>query len=203
MQKFEDDKEHVVIGRASGILNLVSVSPSDSHNVILAEFETKNRPIRSASVNESPDPLLATCLSDNCLALYNIQTAQNCVKPCDELLTIASGRAKTWSTKFLCHNRLAVGIGPSQEPVQIYDVKPDGLFKDPIRKIGMRKACWEASEKESCEGASTSVYTIIPFYPSSSTGGTEGDILLSGGYDGNVRYVAMNFMAMNFIMSFF
>lgn len=189
MQNLNDEKEYVMIGRASGVLNLVSISAVDSRSVILADFETKERSIKSATVNESSHPLLAVCLSHSCLALYHIQADTDYVKPCGEIATIASGRpGKTWSTRFLRHDCLAVGLGPSQEPIHVYDVRPDGICKDSVRKIGISKANGNASGLEHGNSISTSVYPIEPIAPSSVAGGFEGDVFLSGGYDGTVRY---------------
>lgn len=189
VQNPDHEKEYVIIGRASGVLNLVSISAVDSRSVILADFETKERSIRSATTNQSSHPLLAVCLSHSCLALYHIQAGTDYVKPCGEIATMAPGRpGKTWSTRFLRHDRLAVGLGPSQEPIHVYDVRPDGIFKDPIRKIGISEADRKASGLEHGNSISTSIYPIIPIAPSSFTGGFEGDVFLSGGYDGTVRY---------------
>lgn len=191
-QKPKDDHEYVVIGRANGVLNLVSVSTTDFHKVNLTEFETKNRAVKSATISEPLDPLLAVCLSDSSLALYRVQTNKGYTEPCDETTTIAAGKpVKTWSARFLRHNRLAIGLGPSEEPVQVYDVRPDGLSKDPIRRFSIEKAGRETTELGNLKGVLTSVYPIVPVAPSSSAGGAEGDIFLSGGHDGSVRYLYM------------
>ena len=192
-QKLKDDLEYVAVGRANGILNLISLSTTDFRKVMLTEFETKNRPVRSATISEPVDPLLAVCLSDSSLALYHVETNSDYTKPCDEIVAVASGRpAKTWSARFLRHNRLAVGFGPSKEPIRVYDIRPDGFSKDPIHNISIKKAGQEISENEDANGVLTSVYSINPLAPSSSAGGAEGDIFLSGGYDGSVRYVSIN-----------
>lgn len=175
-QKPSEDREYVVIGRASGLLDLVGVSTSEPRNDIVAKFETNKRPVRSATINKALSPLIAACLSNCSLSLYQIKATDSRIKPCTELTTIPSGTAgKTWCSRFLRHDCLAVGLGPTKKPIQIYAIRADGLSKSPIRE-------------DTFESDANSVYSILPLSSRSLAGGSEGDLFLSGGYDGTIRY---------------
>ncbi|KAL8672874.1 MAG: hypothetical protein Q9168_002683 [Polycauliona sp. 1 TL-2023] len=75
-QKPSDDSEYIIVGRASGRLEMISI-----HHETLGlwrretQFETGGQNVRSASVNKAVPPLLAACLGDRSIAIYQIVTA--------------------------------------------------------------------------------------------------------------------------------
>lgn len=187
-QKLEDSLEYVIAGRASGALSLITFSVSDARSSSRTEFDTRARSIRDATTNEALNPLLAACLSTRDLALYSVHSDEKIVKACDETTVVPSmEQGKIWSCRFLRHNRLALGLGPSKTPIHVYDIQPDGISDQPIRKFNL--------DIDDHEGAGagcgvTSIYPIVPVTAANSAGGVEGDTFLSGGYDGIVRYVS-------------
>lgn len=173
-----DDEEYLVVGRASGDLTLLNISTLGSQSRVITKFDTDQRPIQSATVNKSLDPLLAVCFSDRSLALYSMNTENRSSQSSDETVMTASTKpAKLWSTRFLRSDRLAIGLGPSHESIHVYSIGPDGLSKDPIRKFGFSSTKAE------------STYAFAPTASSFSADGDAGEIFLSGGYDGNARFV--------------
>lgn len=186
-QKPEDELEYVILGRASGAMNLITFSVSDTGGFSRTEFDTAARSIKDATTNEAPNPLLAACLSTRDLALYTVHSDDQIVKACDETsATTSTEQGQIWSCKFLRHNRLALGLGPSKTPIHVYDILPDGFSDQPIRKFEVRMEDYESPDA-GC--GITSVYPIVPITAASSAGGAEGDIFLSGGHDGIIRYV--------------
>lgn len=186
------DHELIVAGRASGHLSLLNISTSGLQSRVVTEFATNDRPVRSATINTASSPLLAVCLSESSLALYPIHPEERYTKPFDvNTIRVADKPGKLWCTRFLRSDRLAIGLGSSREPIHIYDVTPDGLSKEPIRRFGFSSPLTASSPKHPNP---TSVYQFAPLGPSSSAGGAEGDIFLSGGYDGNARYVHRDYM---------
>lgn len=187
-QKPEDNVEYVIAGRASGALSLIIFSESDAMSSSRTEFDTRARSIRDAAINEEPNPLLAACLSTRDLALYSVHSDDKIVKACDETTVVPSmEQGRIWSCRFLRHNRLAVGLGPSKTPIHVYDIQPNGFSSQPVRKFTM-----DRDDREGVDaGCSvTSVYPIVPITAATSAGGAEGDTFLSGGYDGIIRYVS-------------
>ena len=181
------DHELVVAGRASGNLSLLYVSTSGLQSRVVSEFATNRHQIRSATISKVLCPLVAVGLSDSNLALYPIRPEERYTKPTHVTTISGSDRpAKVWTTRFLRSDRLAIGLGSSHEPIHVYDVAPEGFSREPIRRFGFSTQPTTSSSKNS---DSSSVYQFAPIGPSSSAGGAEGDIFLSGGYDGNARYV--------------
>ena len=187
-QKIQDHLEYVVAGRASGTLSLILFSMLDGRSSPRTVFDTGGRSVRDATVNEEPNPLLAACLSTRDLALYSVHSDETTVKSCDETSVDPSlEQGKIWSCRFLRHNRLALGLGPSKTPIHIYDIQPDGFSDQPIRKFTMDRDDHEGADR-GCRV--TSVYPIVPITAATSAGGAEGNTFLSGGHDGIVRYIS-------------
>ena len=197
-QKQSSNSEHIITGRASGSLECVNLSMEEHAAKTITNYLTHGRAVRSASVNNTRDPLLAACLSDSDLAIYPVYSPAKDTEPHEEISVIPSGKpGRTWSTRFLCHNRLAVGLGPSTEPIHIYDISPDGVSNKPLRKYSAAGADLKMSGDDRVDTTGTtasgtsSVYPIAPIGPSSQAGGAEGEIFLSGWYDGAVRYILL------------
>lgn len=186
----DKDPEHIFVGRASGMLHHVSISVQDSTSTLVGTYVTKGRPVRSATVSADPQPLLAACLADNAVALYSTSAKGNKIDPVHEVAAVPPGApGRTWSTKFLRNDRLAIGRGPSGQPILVYGVGQNGLSSAPLRRFEVLPDSSEVMDLHASASRSrrTSIYPIAPIAPSSAAGGAEGDIFLSGGYDGNVR----------------
>ncbi len=178
-----DDLEQFIIGRVSGALQLVSLNKNTSQSQVRCSFTTNGHPVRSATTN-GVQTLLAACLSDSIVSLYSISSSTSHIVP--EIAPVAETSAKpsgqvgrTWTSRFLSNERLAVGYGPAQQTIRIYNVgrgeltsESSGLYNPEAGRHGDH---------------STSVYSISPIATSSSAGGTGGDTFLSGAYDGLVR----------------
>lgn len=175
-----DDPEQFIVGRVSGALDLVSLNQNTSQSQVRCSFTTEGRAVRSATTN-GLQTLLAACLSDSIVSLYSIcsstsHTARE-IAPVAETSANPSGQVgRTWTSRFLNNDRLAVGYGPAPQPIRIYKIgrgelasESPGLFTPETGR--------HAEE-------STSVYSVSPIPTSSSAGG---DIFLSGAYDGLVR----------------
>ena len=193
-QRQDDSSEYVIVGRASGGLECLRLVAEKHVSEVMARYITNDRPVRAASISSSTQPLLAACLSDGVVAIYPVVFDIDEVKPVGELALIPPEKpGKTWSTRFLSNDRLAVGFGPSTEPLHIYQIDQDGISKDPIRRFETETADIKVFGDEgihlgssSASGAS-SVYSLAPIAPSSHAGGAEGEIFLSGWYNGAVR----------------
>ncbi|CAF9916154.1 MAG: hypothetical protein HETSPECPRED_002778 [Heterodermia speciosa] len=182
--------EHVLIGRANGRLDHVSISAQNSMATIVGTYATDGRSVRSATLNAAPRPILAACLADNAIALYPSDANAKDIAPLDEITAVPPGApGRTWSSKFLCGSRLAVGHGPSGQPILVYEISPTGFSQAPLRTFDIQPdPAVELTGPPATDGVhTTSVYPIIPIDPSSAAGGAEGDIFLSGCYDGNIR----------------
>lgn len=173
----------MIVGRANGRLTKVSLSAGKPRSRVPTTFVTGERPLRSATIEPGTNSIMAACLSDSAVALYNTTKSESFVSAeahTSVLPSQATGR--TWSSRFLKNTRLAVGYGPSLEPIKIYDID---------RGLDERSAQTLIVKPETGSN-STSVYSLAPL-AGSSAGGADGDVFLSGGYDGLIRYVFILF----------
>ena len=184
----DEGPEHIFVGRASGSLAHISVSIQDSTSAIACTYSTSGRPVRSATLSTGLRPTLAACLADSAVALYSTDVAGRDIEPLDEVAAVPPGApGRTWSSKFLHHDRLAIGRGPSGQPILVYGITQTGFSRTPLRRFDVQAETSEEMDFPPTTANTTSVYPIIPVAPSSLAGGAEGDIFLSGGYDGNIR----------------
>ncbi|KAL2350156.1 hypothetical protein BJ546DRAFT_926983 [Cryomyces antarcticus] len=193
--KRKEDGHSVVVGTASGDLTLLNLQNSlslDAGDPVTSYFVTNGRKVQSADVSSSKSPLLAACLSERTVALYPIDPQASKIAPLSEVTAIPKERQKCriWSTQFLSDTHLAVGLGPSVEPVHVYEVTPSGLSKNPVRKFGLDANGGAVDARLDTLGTvkpSSSVYPISPLPASSQAGHASGQLFLTGGYDGIIR----------------
>lgn len=193
-QRPEDSSEYVVVGRASGALQYLRLVPEKHESEVVAKYITDDRPVRGATISPSTEPLLAACLSDGTVAIYPVTDDDTMIQPLGELDVIPLNQpGRTWSTRFLSRDRLAVGIGQSTEPLHIYHISQADIPTKPLRKFGTEGADVTVYGDtgvhlgSTSSSGSSSVYCLAPISPSSQAGGSAGDIFLSGWYDGAVR----------------
>ncbi len=191
-QKLEYSLEYVIVGRASGTLDLVTISALDGSSVSKAEFDTGARPLRDATTNEAPNPLLATCFYTGEIALYPVRFGDESVKALDESSVYPpTVGGRIWSCRFLRNDLLALGLGPSKTPMHVYDIQPDGFSDQPIRKFAF--GIDDSRGLDTGSGFNT-VYPIEPIAAGTAAGRSDGVIFLSGGFDGHIRYVPLILM---------
>ena len=175
---------YMIVGRVNGNLSRVAVVLDDPNCIYkrLATYDTGGRSVRAANVNS--DDLIAACLSDTSLVLYPLNTYAPVIRPVDEKSVGPSGKpGKIWRVRFLRRDRLAIGYGPSPDPIKIYDIGTGRLTKEGnnAKNISLSRRC------ENNASAMTSVYSLEPLPASTGAGGQLGDLFLSGAYDGVVR----------------
>jgi len=190
--------ERLVTGTANGGLRLLAVPPREGQGVVEAEFETRGRSVRSTAMNEG-DSLLAANLGDTGLAIYSVPSGTEAapettapspriIQPLshDNALPAAKPGCRIWSTKFLSQHTLAIGLGPSVEPIHVFTVTPSGLSHEANRKFSLIDDLDSRLDDVGTIRTSSSVYPIEPV-PSSAGDTANGTVFLSGGYDGVIR----------------
>lgn len=188
------ERQGVITGTANGDLQLLGLPLDDPYDqdVRTTYFATQGLPVRSSSLLQErfKPTLLATNLGEARVALYQVDPEQPKIVPFSQfdlkpVLRPDGNPAqnhRAWSTNFLSYSKLAVGTGPSEEPIHIYPITEDGLVRDSVRKIGLQN---EADRLESKQ-LTSAVYTAVPL-PSANGSSGNGDVFLSGSYDGIVR----------------
>ncbi|CAK3879614.1 Autophagy-related 17 [Lecanosticta acicola] len=180
------DRQRVVTGTANGDLQMLNLplDGREGQDVDITYFTTQGKCVRAASVLERPGntTLLAANLSDARVALYKVCSEQSKIAPTSELEVVPplqangnpSGFFRLWSTNFLSPSMLAIGTGPSESPISVYSLRDSGLSQTPTRKFGLQR------------GSPSSVYCTVPL-PTSNGTPSDGNVFLSGAYDGVVR----------------
>ncbi|KAL9601930.1 MAG: hypothetical protein Q9219_002154 [cf. Caloplaca sp. 3 TL-2023] len=174
--------EYIIVGRASGELGMLSIN-WEARDTWKTEtrFMTDGESIRSASVNSAIPPLLAACVADQAVAIYATFTGNESVSPLGRIqIDSSENPCRIWSVRFLRQDRLALGLGPSVEPVKVYEVRHDSVPSQPIRRFPMH-------ERYSIGGPVRGTVHPLVALPRSSPGALEGDLFLSGGSDGIIR----------------
>jgi WD40 repeat protein len=181
----------LVFGTASGELKLLDWNSQDKETSE-QQYETDWRNVGSVSLSSSNEPLLAATLGDTALALYRVgqdSASPDAVQPLTEVTPIIQGmrNARLWSCSFLSEDKVAIGLGPSYEPVHVYKITPDGFLSEPLRTFTLDSKVWKGTRSNAVVSQCVSVYPILPIPSSAQAGSDGGNVLLSGGYDGIIR----------------
>ncbi len=186
-QQSLNDSEQVIIGRASGGLALISLSAEASQSKVLSSYQTQGRPVRSTATNLERNSLLAACLSDSTVALYPTDPTSCQIHPISQISVNSSNQSRIWSSRFLGHNRLLVGLGPSREPLHVYSIGQGEILQQSLRTLELNDFSAPARldlREDNGVRSATSIYSLAPIDTSSLAGRAEGDVFLSGAYDG-------------------
>ena len=178
-----DAHEQCIIGRASGLLQRIRVNQAGQVSEV-THLDTTKRPVRASTIVESGD-LLATCLSDTNVVIYDLMDSRRETQPILEqkIQTMKEG-VRTWCCHFLNKTKLAVGFGLYDKPIRIFDLQRGGT-EATSRNITVQKSAQVEPHRNG-----TSVYSIVPLPSSSQSSDSPGDLFLSGSFDGVARYAS-------------
>ena len=193
-----DQYEEMVLGRASGSLERLRLG-KHSENETLSTYETQGLPVRSASVHRHTGSVLSACLGDHKVALFPLDCDGIDIQPyASASIQEEDKSVRTWSSKFLNKERLAVGLGRSRDPIHIYELGQGDSNLDHVRRLPLDEDT-AASRVDGPGGRpqATSVYSFASIPSSAMSSGAEGDVFLSGGYDAHVRYELSNTLLMD------
>ena len=166
--------EHLAVGRASGSIGKITLDPT-SQQWDERLYTTQGSQVRCTSVNSLGNRmLLAAGFGDQSISLYDTDTDH----PGSALSTLDSFNASIWSCS-LVNNHLAIGCGPSTNPVRIFEVRPHGISSEPIRTFS------PALTRSSPNGRHRSVNTVIPSTHAPMLGGHPGDLYFAGYNNGD------------------
>ena len=189
----------LITGTANGDLQLLSLPNEQGAEIPQTYFTTQGLPVRSTSVHQEPwkPALLAANMGETRVSLYHVVSNNSSIAPTSsiDIERPQNGRTtyRAWSTNFLSSNHLAVGLGPSEEPIHIYTITPSGLEKNALRKYSLQNDIDRLQGNITLSGfakkSTSSVYPVVPLPPgsTSASGSSEGQIFLSGAYDGIIR----------------
>lgn len=181
-----DQSEAIVFGTASGQLSMLTANV-EQPGVSKQQYDTQGRPISSVALSSAAEPLIVASLGDATLSLYSTETKEPSdtdVQSLSQIRPEGPRIGRIWSSTFLSHDKVAIGIGPSFEPIQVYEITPTGFSRPSLRKFEFQS---HRPDDAPSYGNLTSVYPIIPISPTSQAGSSTNSVFLSGAYDGIVR----------------
>lgn len=196
----QEQSRRLIVGTANGDLQLLNLPPADGSDAITRHFNTNSRAVRSSSLwqEEFKPTLLAANLGDSHVVLYGVDSEAERVLPTSEIdirsqMVNGHRNQRAWSTNFVSSDKLAIGLGPSEEPLHIYTLTPAGLEKEPTRKFALQNDLDKLEGEITLSGfakrSTSSIYPVVPLSPASTSaaGSADGQVFLSGAYDGVVR----------------
>ena len=197
----------MITGTANGDLQMLTLPDvaADDTEVEKVYLTSQGQSVRSSSLlqREGRPDLLAAEVGDSKICLYSLEDGQPKISPSSQIDIKEAAREngdvlskayRPWSTNFLSGSHIAIGLGPSEEPIHIYTLTPSGISNDHVRKFTLSSDhdLEDRSDEIAPGGVArkpmSSVYPIIPLPPSSATGSSQdGQVFLSGAYDGIIR----------------
>ncbi|KAM0716668.1 hypothetical protein Q7P37_008113 [Cladosporium fusiforme] len=208
----EEGKEgkgvRMITGTANGDLQILTI-PEDGEDegdeVDKVYLTTQGQSVRSSSLlqRDGQPGLLAAEVGDSKVCLYPLDGDKPKIAPSSQIDIkaaalengdVLSKAYRPWSTNFLSSQHLAIGLGPSEEPIHVYTVTPSGISNDHVRKFGLSidSDLDDRSDEIAPGGVArkplSSVYPIAPLPAGSSATSTQdSQVFLTGAYDGVVR----------------
>ncbi|KAK4545944.1 hypothetical protein LTR36_002508 [Oleoguttula mirabilis] len=198
----ESDSQQLVTGTANGDLCILQLPEGAKGDVPITYFVTNGQPVRSSSVFDKAGEhsLLVANMGDSRISVYPVDSTKPKITPLSSLDIrppqsngVPARHQRVWSTEFLSPTKIAAGLGPSDEPIQVYNLTPSGFDKSPLRKFSLQNDLERLDPEAAASGPakkkrSSSVYPIVPLPPSTTAGSsTDGNVFLSGAYDGLIR----------------
>lgn len=205
--KSDEQRIKMITGTANGDLQMITFPDivKDDTDVERVFFTTQGQSVRSSSLlhQDGRSGLLAAEVGDSKICLYPLEDGQPKIAPSSQIDIKLAAREcgdvlskayRPWSTNFLSGSHLAVGLGPSEEPIHIYTLTPSGISSDHVRKFTL-STDYELDDRSDeiapggvARKTLSSVYPIVPLPPcSAATSNQDAQVFLSGAYDGVVR----------------
>ncbi|RPB04752.1 hypothetical protein L873DRAFT_1840257 [Choiromyces venosus 120613-1] len=182
------DVEVALVGRANGRLEMLELDTRGRFGVtskpkVVVRYHTDGRMVKGMDMihkGNGGGVLIGAILNNSSLSIYNVRqpaSVGESVRLVREASEVQFVDEQPWEVSFLDHTKVAVGKS-SAKPIAIHTITPSGLTQEPIR---------EFLAKDWGDMKSVSVYAIKPL-PKSSTGASaNGDVFLSGCWDGIAR----------------
>ncbi|KXL45273.1 hypothetical protein M433DRAFT_132146 [Acidomyces richmondensis BFW] len=199
----EDGRQRLISGTANGDLWILTIPEGKSGDVPTTYFTTQGQAVRSSSLlQQSNHCFMAANTGDFQISLYPVDPDVPKIAPLSSIDISMSQtnrghqgtNRRVWSTQLLSTSHLAVGIGPSAEPIHIYAITPSGIEKTPTRKFKLQnelqQLAADGTRSNSDQKSSSAIYPIVPLPPSlagTGSSNSDGTVFLSGAYDGIIR----------------
>ncbi|KAI9659128.1 MAG: hypothetical protein M1821_002088 [Bathelium mastoideum] len=173
--------QHIILGRANGDLRRLELNLSSPGEPQQQVYATRHQNVISLDISPSTSPLLATCLGDSRVALYRVYNESRLNEPVSSIaLSNTRQHNRLWLSRFLSAQWLAIGMGPSKNPLSIYCITPYGIVQSPLHKFGQVQTALDMENP-------TSIYAVAPLPSSSAASALPGEVFLSGAFDGKIR----------------
>lgn len=185
----KDEIEDIVIGGDFGLSVLHANLTRGELQTF--QYEVDDRGVSSISISPAKEPRIAASFNNNDIALYpalNQEQVDRPIASISNVSPVAQGSSRIKDSRFLSDTKLAVSLLGSYYPIQIFEVISTGLYPVPYRTIGNNELSWAGRAVSHGVPDSPGTIYALESLPSDVCGSNgNGDIFLSGAYDGVVR----------------
>ncbi|CAF9924344.1 MAG: hypothetical protein GOMPHAMPRED_003599 [Gomphillus americanus] len=123
-QHHDDGKYHMILGRASGYLDRLSISNSGVEVEQLGPIQTS---IDCVDVTSTRDPIVAASVDNRKIVLHRLGSLDSEETGSDFVFRPKEQTEKIWTMRFLNSSLLAIGSGTTRQPISILSLTPTGL----------------------------------------------------------------------------
>ncbi|CAZ85195.1 unnamed protein product [Tuber melanosporum] len=192
------DVEVALVGRANGRLEMLELDTRGGvggtcRSKVVVRYHTDGRKVKGMDMMHEGNGggvLMGAILNNPSLSIYNVRQpvgAGEPVRTANQASEVQFIDEQPWEVSFLDHTKVAVGKA-STKPIAIHAITPSGLTQEPIR---------EFSAKDCADMRSASVYVIKPLPRGSAGASANGDVFLSGCWDGIARQLPSPFSSLH------
>lgn len=191
----EKDGIDLIVGRASSDLHRLSLDRASNRVTVKNCFHNSGpaQAVRAADVKTLANEQLLVAVSDHAISLWNATPIDYDVHPLSDKM-LSQGNAQqvpyrgVWETRFLGTDKILVGLGQSEKPIGIFDIRPEGIIES--ARLEFYPPTNSRMGNTTSKFSTRSVFALEPITPLSRGGGSvEGQTFLSGWYDGFCRSV--------------
>jgi hypothetical protein len=156
----------------------MSISSEIEYHELKKIYVTGGRSLERTDMSKGSQPVLAATLDARAIAFFMVNAEAYAVQPFATLHTALHGPARARCSRLLHDDKIAIGSDGAIGTISVFNLTPDGITK--IRDM-------KPDNVENGSLAKTNVSAIEPLTTTSHTGGSAGDLFLSGWEDSKIR----------------
>jgi hypothetical protein len=170
--------EDIIFARRNGRVVRISISPEREYHELRKIYVTGGRSLERTDMSKGSQPVLAATLDGRAIAFFSVNAEAYAVQPFATLHTAPHGLARARCSKLLHDDKIVIGSDGAVGTISAFNLTPDGITK--IREM-------KPDNVENGSLTKTHVSAIEPLTTASHTGGSAGDLFLSGWEDSKIR----------------
>ncbi|KAI2150116.1 hypothetical protein LOZ27_000673 [Ophidiomyces ophidiicola] len=169
------DEEDIIFGRRNGQLLQMLVSPKYGTSKIKKRYLARGKHLDGSDLSPA-SKVLSTTMDRKTISFFNVDTEDKDVSPFATLGPVTNETGRYKCSKILCEHKVAISFDALRGQVSIFEFSPDGIRMH--RCLGIIDRDMPLKLKAT---------TIEPLTATHITGGSPGDLFLTGREDSETR----------------